>query len=163
MLHCKTLFIWAAQVNKVLIRYEPCHDKTCFCHMQTTKAQISLHIRALISAFAVYFLDSIILPVSISKISSLYLAPVAVQAGSCLTWSQTRKTDLLVTRLISKQTRLRGGCTSLQSHQNFCCLHKQRQRARDLRPYLSLITRKPVFRVSDRIRLKPACSATEAS
>ena len=26
--------------------YEPCHEKTCFCHMRTTKAQISLRIRA---------------------------------------------------------------------------------------------------------------------
>ena len=33
--------------------YEPHHEKTCFCHMLTTKAQISLHIwmRSLISAF----------------------------------------------------------------------------------------------------------------
>ena len=36
---------------------EPHHEKTCFCHMQTTKAQISL--------------DSIIPLVSISKISRL--------------------------------------------------------------------------------------------
>ena len=26
--------------------YEPCLEKTCFCHMQITKAQISLRIRA---------------------------------------------------------------------------------------------------------------------
>ena len=26
--------------------YEPRHEKTCFCHMRTTKAQISLRIRA---------------------------------------------------------------------------------------------------------------------
>ena len=25
---------------------EPCQEKTCFCHMRTTKAQISLRIRA---------------------------------------------------------------------------------------------------------------------
>ena len=29
--------------------------------------------------------------------------------------------------------------------------------------YMSLVTRKPVFGVSDQVRLKPACSATEAS
>ena len=29
---------------------EPCHEKTCFCHMRTTKAQISLRIRAVWSA-----------------------------------------------------------------------------------------------------------------
>ena len=28
-------------VNKMMIN-EPCHEKTCFCHMRTTKAQISL-------------------------------------------------------------------------------------------------------------------------
>ena len=28
---------------------------------------------------------------------------------------------------------------------------------------MSLITRKPVFGVSDQVRLKPACSATETS
>ena len=27
--------------------YEPHHEKTCFCHMRTTKAQISLRIRAI--------------------------------------------------------------------------------------------------------------------
>ena len=29
-----------------LVPNEPRHEKTCFCHMWTTKAQISLHIRA---------------------------------------------------------------------------------------------------------------------
>ena len=44
-------------------------------------------------------LDSIIPLVSISKISSLYLASVAAQAGLSLPWSQTPKTDFLVTWL----------------------------------------------------------------
>ena len=39
------------------------------------------HPRSLISAFVVRCLDSIIPVVSISEISSLYLAPVAAQAG----------------------------------------------------------------------------------
>ena len=30
--------------------FEPCHEKTCFCHMRATKAQISLRIRAVWSA-----------------------------------------------------------------------------------------------------------------
>ena len=47
--------------------YEPRHEKTCLCHMLTTKA----HPRSLISAFVVRCLDSIIHLVSISKISSL--------------------------------------------------------------------------------------------
>ena len=44
-------------------------------------------------------LDSIIPLVSISEISSLYLASVAAEAGLCLTLSQTSKTGFLVTRL----------------------------------------------------------------
>ena len=61
------------------------------------------HSRSLISAFVVHCLDSIIPLVSISKISSLYLASVAVQAGLNLLWSQTPKTGFLVTRYIHIQ------------------------------------------------------------
>ena len=84
-------------IQLLCLTSEPCHEKTCFCHMQTTMGQISLCI----CPFVVRCLDSIIPLVSISKISSLYLASVAAQAGSSLTWSQTQKTDFLVTRLIS--------------------------------------------------------------
>ena len=56
--------------------------------------------RSLISAFVVHWLDSIIPPVSISEISSLYLASVAEQAGLSQPWLQTPKTGFLVTRLI---------------------------------------------------------------
>ena len=73
--------------------------KTCFSHMWTTKAKISLRIPAVWSA-PVCYLDSIIPLVSISKISSLQLASVAVQASLSLPWSQTPKTGFLVTRLI---------------------------------------------------------------
>ena len=31
-------------------KYEPCHDKTCFCHMRKTKTQFSLRIWAAWSA-----------------------------------------------------------------------------------------------------------------
>ena len=58
------------------------------------------HLRSLISAFVVHCLDSIIPQVSISEISSLYLASLAAQAGLCLTWLQTPKTGFLVTRLM---------------------------------------------------------------
>ena len=68
--------------------------------MRTTKAQIRLRgLRSLISTFVFRCLDSIISLVSISEISSLYLATVAAQAGLSLTWSQTPKTDFLVTWL----------------------------------------------------------------
>ena len=58
------------------------------------------HPPILISAFVVHCLDSIILLVSISEISSRYLASVAAQAALCLAWSQTPKTGFLVTWLI---------------------------------------------------------------
>ena len=56
------------------------------------------HPRSLISDFVIRCLHSII-PQVISEISSLYLASLAVQAGLCLTCSQTPKTGFLVTRL----------------------------------------------------------------
>ena len=31
---------------QALDTFEPCHEKTCLCHMRTTKMQISLRIRA---------------------------------------------------------------------------------------------------------------------
>ena len=61
---------------------------------------VSSNPRSLISAFVVLCLDSIMPAVSISKISSLYLAPVADQFGLCLTWSQIRESGFLVTRLM---------------------------------------------------------------
>ena len=72
--------------------------------MRTTKAQISLHVRAVWSApflFAALDIDSIIPPVSISEIWSLYLASVthSAQAGFSLPCSQILKTCFLVTRL----------------------------------------------------------------
>ena len=49
------------------------------------------HPRSLISAFVIRHLDSIIPVVSLSEISSLYIASVAAQAGLSLPWSQTRR------------------------------------------------------------------------
>ena len=57
---------------------------------------------SLISTFVVHCPDSIILLVSISQISSLYLVSVAEQGNLCLTRSATPKTGFLVTRLILK-------------------------------------------------------------
>ena len=59
-----------------------------------------VHLHSLISTFVFPCLDSMISLVSISEISSLYLASVAEQAGLSLNWSQTRKTGFLMTRLI---------------------------------------------------------------
>ena len=57
-----------------------------------------VHPHSLISAFI--FIAKIILLVSISEISSLYLASVAAQASFSLHWSQITKTGFLVMRLI---------------------------------------------------------------
>ena len=54
------------------------------------------HLRSLICTFDVRCLDSIILLVSISEISSLCLGSVAAQASLSLTWSETPKTGFLV-------------------------------------------------------------------
>ena len=83
-------------ISEATSSYEPCHEKTCFCHMRTIKA----HPRSLISAFVVHCLDSTIPLVCISEISSLRLASVVAQTGLRLTWSQIMKTGFLMTRLI---------------------------------------------------------------
>ena len=57
------------------------------------------HPCSLISTFVVRYLDSMISLVSVSEISSLYIASVAAQAGLSLPWSQTPKTVFLVMRL----------------------------------------------------------------
>ena len=58
------------------------------------------HPRSLISALIVRCLDSKIPLVSISEISSLYLASVAEQTVLSLNWSQIPKTGFLVTWLL---------------------------------------------------------------
>ena len=71
------------------------------CEQQRPRlADQPAHPRSLISTFVVRCLDSIMPLVSISEISSLYLASVAAQAGLSLLWSQTPKTGFLVTRFI---------------------------------------------------------------
>ena len=47
--------------NSHSLSYEPCHEKTCFSHMRTTKAQIS--------AFVVRCLDRIVPPLAIAQVS----------------------------------------------------------------------------------------------
>ena len=37
---------FARRPDSYIEPYEPCHKKTCFCNMRTTKAQISLRIRS---------------------------------------------------------------------------------------------------------------------
>ena len=51
-----------------------------------------------LSAIVARCLDSTISPVSITKVSSLYLVSVTAQTGSSLPWSQTPKTGFLLMR-----------------------------------------------------------------
>ena len=55
------------KLEKILLVFEPCHEKTCFWPMRTTKTQISLRI----STFVVRFLDSIMPILAKSQISRL--------------------------------------------------------------------------------------------
>ena len=55
-----------------------------------------VHLHSLFSVFIIRSLDSIMSLVSISEISSLWLASVAAQASLNLTWSPTPKTGFLV-------------------------------------------------------------------
>ena len=76
--------------------YEPRHEKTCFGHMRTTKAQSSLCIFTVWSA-PLLFIISIL---AISKISRPWLVFVAEQAGLSLAWTQILQSGFLMTRLI---------------------------------------------------------------
>ena len=70
--------------------YEPGHEKMCLKSYANKKgADQPAHLRSLISSFVVRCLDSIISLDSITEISRLQLASVAVQAGFCLAWSET--------------------------------------------------------------------------
>ena len=70
--------------------YEPGHEKTCLMSYANNKGTDQpVHLRNLISAFAVRCLDSVMSLFSVTKISSLMLASVAEQANLSLTWSET--------------------------------------------------------------------------
>ena len=77
---CCSFYNWATSWENLLMPYA------------TKKgADQAVHPRSLISAFIVGCLDNIIPQVSISEITSLYLASVAAQACLSLPWSQTRR------------------------------------------------------------------------
>ena len=86
-----------------LVLLEPQHEKTFLCHrpyVNNKGADQPVRMHRLSSAFVVLCLDRIIPLVSISKLSSLYLASVAGQADLSLPLLQTPKTGFLMTRLI---------------------------------------------------------------
>ena len=64
-------FFLSFKEEKSSSKNEPRNDKTCLCHMQTTKVQINLRIRGLISAFVIRCLDNIKPLLAIAKISRL--------------------------------------------------------------------------------------------
>ena len=65
-------------------------------YMNNKGADQPAHPHSLISAFVVCCLNSIIPRVSISEISSIYLASVAEQAGLSLTLSENPKAGFLM-------------------------------------------------------------------
>ena len=68
---CGCICIWhKTSFLMTWLIYEPRHEKTCFSHMRTTKAQNRLR-RSLISTFAVRCLDTIIPLVSVPEILRL--------------------------------------------------------------------------------------------
>ena len=74
--------------------------KPVFAYASIKGADQLAHPRSQISAFIIHCLDGIIPLVSVSKISSLYLASVAAQASLSLTWSENPKMGFLMIRLI---------------------------------------------------------------
>ena len=70
------------------------------------------HPRSLISAFVVRCLDSIIPILATSRISRLYLVPVAEQAGLSLTWSQIPEDTFSrgVAQLMGRSVALLAAC-----------------------------------------------------
>ena len=87
--HCKQMNLsWSTSWENLFLPYA-----------NNKGADQPAHPHSLISIFFVRFLDSTISLVSISEISSLYLASEAEQAGLSLHWSQTPETGFLVMRL----------------------------------------------------------------
>ena len=79
-------------ITDIVIPCKPGHETTCLIlYANNTGADQPAHSRSLISAFVVRCLDSVMFPVSVTKISSLMLASVAEQASLSLTWSETTK------------------------------------------------------------------------
>ena len=101
-------FIWATSWKNLILPYA-----------NNKGADQPAHPRSLISAVVFRCLDNIIPLVSVSEISSLYLASLAAQPGLCLTWSQTTKTRFLVTRPIWSRSLLSVGCLKLIMQQTY--------------------------------------------
>ena len=87
---------------RCISQFEPCLEKTCSSHV-STKVQISLRICNFVVGYSDNVVITSIVPIlAIGEISRFYLVAVAEQAGLNLTctWSETQKTDFLVTWLM---------------------------------------------------------------
>ena len=94
---CEAETFWNKSEICECFQYVLRHEKTCLCHIWTTNAQISLRIRAVWSApllFTAWIISYLYL------LNPEFQNSVAEQAGLSLTWSQTPKTDFLVTCII---------------------------------------------------------------
>ena len=106
------------------------------------------------------YTDSTIPLLSKSEISSIWRSSVAAQPSLCRTWSKIPKTGFLTTRLIYQALYFRDKVINLWHHHSVTAMtvaiaHKGK--------HLSLVLRKPVFRVSDQVRHKPGCTTTQDS
>ena len=77
----------------------PRREKTCLRGLaNNTGADQPAHLRSLISAFGIHFMESIICKLATGEISMFQLASVAEETGLKLVLSETPKTGFLATR-----------------------------------------------------------------
>ena len=88
------------QMDQPLVIIELHHEKTCFCICKNKGEDHLYYTRAADQHLSFCYIDSTILQLSKSEISSL-LPSVVVQPGLCQAWSEIPKTNFLVTRLNS--------------------------------------------------------------
>ena len=144
-------------VPLICITYEPRHEKTCFCHMRTTKAQISLRIRAVWSA-------PLLLAARIIEYLIFLNAKFKTLASFC--GCAGRFESSLVTNPEDRFSRDKAHIVHDTLRLIFKLNLKQAKKSlwiSILLKHLSHITRKPIFASCNQVRLKPACSATETS
>ena len=101
-------YIWATSWENLFMQYA-----------SNKGADLPAHPRSLISTFIFRCLDSIIPLVSISEISSFYLAAVAAQAGLCLTWHKPRNKAHMAYILVAPYPPWGGG--RLNTEQAVAC------------------------------------------
>ena len=141
---CRTIHCWSflnLQVKSLiwkLISDEPCHEKTCLMlYASNEGVDQPVHLRSLISAFVVHYLDSIISMLAKYKISRLaslcswagwfesYLdtnsrRQVFSWHGSDSIWAGPCVNRVVITQANSK--KVKPACTCVLSQQSLCSL-----------------------------------------